>query len=44
MEVVPQFVYLGGIVSDDGSLDKEVSARLAKAARVFRCFRKPIFE
>ena len=43
MEVVPQFVYLGGIVSDDGSLDK-VSARLAKAALGFGCLRKPIFE
>ena len=35
LEVVPQFVYLGRIVSDDGSLDKEVSAPLAKAARVW---------
>ena len=44
VDVVSDFTYLGGIVSDDGALDKEVSSRLAKAARVFGSLRKPILE
>jgi hypothetical protein len=41
--IVDEFVYLGSMLSSDGSLDKEVNRRIASAAKAFhlllRCFR-----
>jgi len=36
LECVDQFTYLGGVISKDGNVEKEVNTRLAKAATVFR--------
>jgi len=41
--LVDEFVYLGSMLSSDGSMDKEVNRRIASAAKTFhmlvRCFR-----
>ena len=41
--IVCQFTYLGIVLTNDGSLDMEVSVRLAKASRVFGALLRPIF-
>ena len=41
--MVEDFQYLGSCISSDGELDKEVSGRLAKAAKMFGCLRSSIF-
>ena len=44
IDCVPQFTYVGGIVSCDGALDREVVQGIAKASRIFECLRVPIFQ
>ena len=43
IDAVEDFQYLGSCISSDGELVKEVSGRLAKAARMFGCLRSSIF-
>ena len=41
--MVREFPYLGSMISASGSVDTEVSRRLAKASQVFGCLREPVF-
>ena len=43
IEIVPNFTYLGSIITQDGQLESELSSRIAKAARAFGCLRESIF-
>ena len=43
IETVRSFPYLGSIIADDGMLDRELTSRLAKAARVFGTLADAIF-
>ena len=43
IDLAEDFQYLGSCTSSDGELDKEVSGRLAKAARLFGCLHSSIF-
>ena len=42
--IVEDFNYLGSNIARDGEIRNEVSNRIAKAARVFGCLRRPIFQ
>ena len=44
IEMVEDFPYLGSNISSDGELKKEISCRIAKAARAFGSLRKSIFQ
>ena len=44
MEMVSEFRYLGGVVSGDGALDREISSRISKASRAFGCLQGSIFQ
>ena len=44
VEMVSEFTYLGGVISGDGVVDRDLTVRLAKASRVFGCLLKPIFQ
>ena len=43
IDLVEDFQYLGSCISRDGELNREVSERLAKAARMFSCLCSSIF-
>ena len=43
VEMVKELSYLGSTISNDGEVDVDVKIRIAKAASVFSCLRKPIF-
>ena len=43
IETVRSFPYLGSIIADDGMLDRELTSRLAKAARFFGTLADAIF-
>ena len=44
IEVLNDFTYLGSNISSDGEVGKDVSIRIAKAARAFGCLQKSIFQ
>ena len=44
IEVLNDFTYLGSNISSDGEVGKEVSIRIAKAARAFGCLQKSVFQ
>ena len=44
VEVVSHFTYLGSNISRDGEVTVEIDCRIAKAARLFGCLRKSIFQ
>ena len=39
LKVINIFKYLGGMVSNDGSLDKEITSRISKASQALGCLR-----
>ena len=41
--MVREFPYLGSMISASGSVDTEVSRRLAKASQVLGCLQEPVF-
>ena len=43
VEMVSEFRYLGGVVSGDGALDREISSRTSKASCAFGCLQGSIF-
>ena len=44
VDVVQDFTYLGANISRDGEITSEVTRRIARAARAFRCLRVPVFK
>ena len=44
VEMVPEFQYLGEVVSGDGTLDWETSSRVSKASCAFGCLQGSIFQ
>ena len=44
IELMTSFPYLGSIVQHDGQIGEEVTARIAKASRVFGRLRRPVFD
>ena len=42
VDIVPKFRYLGGLVSGDGALDREILSRISKASPAFSCLQGSI--